>query len=84
MDLKVKELITRQGEIVMLNIGGSMFQTTKATLREDPSSLLAALAIANPLPNKIFIDRDPKHFRLIMNYLRNGCQIFKQSTQGPS
>ena len=75
MDLKVKELITKQGEIVKLNIGGSMFQTTKSTLREDPSSLLAALATANPLPKEIFIDRDPKHFRLILNYLRNGCQI---------
>ena len=77
MELKVKELITRQGEVLMLNIGGSKFQTTNSTVREDPLSLLAALPTAYPLSNEIFIDRDPKHLHFILNSLRNGCQISK-------
>ena len=54
MELKVKDLIARQGEVLMLNIGGSRFQTTNSTLREDPLSLLAALVTANPLSNGLY------------------------------
>ena len=75
MDLKVKELITKQGEIVKLNIGGSMFQTTKSTLREDPSSLLAALATANPLPKGS--ETFPSHHELSTKWMPD---FFSQST----
>ena len=61
----------------MLNIGGSRFQTTNSTLREDPLSLLAALPTANPLSNEIFIDRDPKHLDFILNSLRKDARSLK-------
>ena len=58
MDLKVKELITRQGEVVMLNIGGSMFQTTKSTLPENPCIFPRFDSIAGKccISDKMFIN----------------------------
>ena len=28
-----------------------------------------------PVRNSFFFDRDPAYFRIILNYLRNGCRI---------
>ncbi|KAH7722973.1 BTB/POZ domain-containing protein KCTD5-like protein [Aphelenchoides avenae] len=64
---------------IRLNVGGKTFQTTKLTLRKYPESFLARLCdIEGMLPGDkdengaLLIDRDPKYFRLILNYLRNG------------
>lgn len=65
-------------KIVNLNVGGSRFSATTTTLRErDPTSFLARLAVGNILSavdasGALWIDRDPVHFRTILNWLRIG------------
>ena len=65
-----------QEERVVLNIGGTCFQTSKVTLRADPTSVFAVMLLPQspfrPNTNTYFFDRDPAHFRFILNYLRNG------------
>ena len=63
-------------EIIKLNVGGHIFQTTIATLQKDPNSALGRMF--TNLPNQTmqredayFIDRDGTHFRHILNYLRS-------------
>ena len=78
---------TSRSTIVKLNVGGEFFTTSVQTLTRDPSSILAAMvsterhldpffdlmeAKPQPLENgSFFIDRDGKHFRILLNYLRN-------------
>ena len=63
-----------QGNKVILNIGGARFETSILTLQKDPKSLLAKLFTSDlpiiPQGNSVFIDRDPSHFKVILNYLR--------------
>lgn len=66
----------RQQTTVTLNIGGAQFVTTKTTLQKEKDSLLVSI-IKDPKDYQnsdgtIFIDRDPLHFRLILNFLRDG------------
>lgn len=69
---------------VVLDIGGTKFVTSKATLRSEPSSLLAEM-VRQGSPMRpfrqddsgspvYFLDRDPAHFRHVLNYLRLGNQ----------
>ncbi|KAH7717303.1 BTB/POZ domain-containing protein KCTD17 [Aphelenchoides avenae] len=67
------------GDWVRLNVGGQVFQTTRQTLRSEPGSFLARLCEDDDnLPSSVdesgayLVDRDPHHFRTILNYLRNG------------
>lgn len=61
---------------VKLNIGGTVFQTSRATLTKFDGFFKSLLETTVPVPinefGEIFIDRDPKHFRVILNYMRNG------------
>ncbi|XP_052708847.1 BTB/POZ domain-containing protein KCTD7-like [Crassostrea angulata] len=74
LSLKVKDIITKQDEVVTLNIGGTIFTTTRSTLREDPSLLLATLSSKLP-STPFFIDRNPKHFLFTLVFLRNSCCV---------
>ncbi|KAI9255385.1 hypothetical protein EDC94DRAFT_617498 [Helicostylum pulchrum] len=63
-------------EKVRLNIGGNMFETSQSTLGRDTNSLLATMfsgrhPISAESDGSYFIDRDPSHFRLVLNYLRD-------------
>uniref|UniRef100_A0A0E0DCJ2 BTB domain-containing protein n=1 Tax=Oryza meridionalis TaxID=40149 RepID=A0A0E0DCJ2_9ORYZ len=66
---------------VLLNIGGSRYETTADTLTQrDPGSLLAAVlsgAAAHGLPTTedgaVFVDRDGELFRHVLNWLRDGA-----------
>ncbi|EFP09904.1 hypothetical protein CRE_21351 [Caenorhabditis remanei] len=64
------------GKIVKLNIGGTGFQTTKSTLTRFDGMLKVMIETEIPVEKDesgcIFIDRDPTHFRLILNFLRDG------------
>ena len=76
-----------QEEAVVLRIGGKDFPTSMVTLRADPTSLLAVMLTAKspfrPCAKKHFyLDRDPTHFRYILNYLRGGAHI--ESTTLPN
>lgn len=68
-----------QSNKVILNVGGARFETSRLTLRKDPESLLARLFTTEssvvPQGNSIFIDRDPSHFKVILNYLRYDLNI---------
>lgn len=61
---------------IRLNIGGSIFETTEDTLNRIEGTMLKMLCQENWADAKqqeIFIDRDPTHFRLILNFLRDGA-----------
>lgn len=56
---------------VLLNVGGTSFATSWSTLSRLPGPLRDML----PPPGaakEAFVDRDPTHFRLVLNFLRDG------------
>mmetsp|Transcript_20539 Transcript_20539/g.35049 ORF Transcript_20539/g.35049 Transcript_20539/m.35049 type:complete len:218 (+) Transcript_20539:57-710(+) len=60
---------------VKLNIGGGNFRTTVATLSAYPDSVFTAMfrrvdELEKDEDGSIFIDRDPTHFRILLNWLR--------------
>ena len=65
--------------MITLNVGGTLFTTTVATLTQYPDSMLAAMfnpESGRPPAEKdgqgnYFIDRDPEPFRVILSFLRN-------------
>lgn len=67
--------------LVKFNVGGTEFFTSSSTvLNRDGEHFLASL-ISGRLPSTqldngaYFIDRDPTHFRHILNYLRDGSIV---------
>ncbi|KAF1767546.1 hypothetical protein GCK72_007505 [Caenorhabditis remanei] len=64
------------GNIVKLDIGGTIFKTTKSTLTRFDGMLKVMIETEIPVEKDesgcIFVDRDPTHFRLILNFLRDG------------
>ncbi|XP_049826851.1 BTB/POZ domain-containing protein KCTD3 isoform X3 [Aethina tumida] len=63
------------GDILHLNVGGKRFSTSRQTLTLIPDTFFTALLngrISSLRDEKgaIFIDRDPKIFSIILNYLR--------------
>ena len=67
--------------VLKLNVGGKEFMTTLGTLRSDQNSMLAKMfhSDANErLPatqdanGAFFIDRCPKYFAVILNFMRSG------------
>jgi len=70
---------------VKLNVGGKIFLTTKQTLTKEPDSFLSRLVLEDPdLPTDkdedgaYMIDRDPRYFSPILNYLRHGKLILDE------
>ncbi|RZC77808.1 hypothetical protein C5167_001966 [Papaver somniferum] len=66
--------------LVRLNIGGKKFSTTIDTLTQrEPDSMLAAMFSGRHTLSQdsekgpVFVDRDGKHFRHILNWLRDGA-----------
>lgn len=53
--------------IVTIDVGGQIFQTTKQTLTLGDSKLLFSTVSESP-----FIDRDPKLFLILLSLLRTG------------
>ena len=69
-----------QEQRVVLCIGGKRFYTSKVTLRADPNSFFSKmLREDSPMrpynSNEYFIDRNPAHFNLILDYLRDGAHM---------
>lgn len=61
---------------VDLNVGGTVFETARSTLVQQSGSYLEALLsgryqISRDRYARMFINRDPEHFRTILNFLRN-------------
>jgi hypothetical protein len=66
-----------QSTAVKLNVGGVHYDTSLVTLQQEPNSMLAAMFSGRfPLEKdedgRYFIDRDGKHFDIILNFLRDG------------
>ncbi|XP_072973999.1 FH protein interacting protein FIP2 [Typha angustifolia] len=73
---------------VVLNIGGKKYTTTIDTLTQrEPDSMLAAMFSGrhtisqDPDSGMIFVDRDGKHFRHILNWLRDGVVPILQESE---
>ena len=73
--------MARQGDIITLNVGGTIFSTTLTTLGQyRGTSMLAAMfdpesgmeAAMRDTNGAFFIDRNPKAFGAILSYLRTG------------
>jgi len=61
---------------VDLNVGGTVFETGRSTLVQQQGSFLESLLsgryqVSRDRNGRIFINRDPEHFRTILNFLRN-------------
>ena len=70
-----------RSEIVTLDVGGTLFKTTRTTLGQyrETSTLAAMFDVDSGRPPAMrdangayFIDRDPKAFAAILSYLRTG------------
>ena len=71
-------IIQRHGpndRVITLNVGGKQFQTLRSTISQNAvlyAHVLRAESNSEYLGDKIvFIDRDSKHFHVILTYLRN-------------
>lgn len=76
-----------QGKKIKLNVGGKIFVTTIQTLTKDPDSMLASMFSGrfDMTPDEddaFFIDRDPKYFRFILNFLRTGVPLLPETSLG--
>jgi len=77
-----EHVLLRSNNRVSINVGGNRFQTTLNTLVADQSSMLSAMfsgrfKLEQDENGAIFIDRDPTHFRHILNFLRDGIEYLK-------
>ncbi|CAL2033837.1 unnamed protein product [Caenorhabditis brenneri] len=68
--------MTSNDNIVKLDIGGTLFKTSRSTLTKFDgffkTMLETDILITKDESGAIFIDRDPKYFRLILNFMRDG------------
>ena len=63
------------GRVVRLNVGGTLFETSKTTLRQGGAffeRLLSGDFNDFDESGVAFIDRDPAYFRCILQYMRSG------------
>jgi len=72
--------------IITIDIGGQIFRTTLSTLTKYPGSLLGTMfshldsaPMAKTKEGNYFLDADPIYFREILEYLRHGKIIAKDS-----
>lgn len=65
-------------DIITLNVGGTLFQTTVGTLlgfttkQEENITFFSALLSTDPASSTFFIDRSPEYFRVVLDFLRCG------------
>lgn len=63
------------GDIIHLNVGGTRFATSRQTLTWVPDSFFTSMlsgriSSLRDETGAIFVDRDPKMFSLILNFMR--------------
>jgi len=80
-----------RAEWVRLNVGGTVFMTTKTTLSKDPKSFLCRICQSNDAGESsglgsekdeagaYLIDRDPKYFGPVLNFLRHGKLVMDKN-----
>lgn len=74
---------------IKINVGGTVFTTRKSTLMRVDGTYLSAIASGSfederDVDGNVYIDRDPKYFQYILNWLRDPSapQEWPQSDQG--
>ncbi|XP_013402846.1 BTB/POZ domain-containing protein KCTD5 [Lingula anatina] len=77
--------LSRKNSWIKLNVGGTVFMTTRTTLCRDPKSFLFRLIQDDPDLNTdkddegaYLIDRDPTYFGPVLNYLRHGRLVMNK------
>ncbi|CAF1116374.1 unnamed protein product [Adineta steineri] len=72
---------------IIINVGGTRFETQRATLKKLPatrlSKLTPQLSFYDPLLNEYFFDRHPGVFSQILNYYRTGKLHYPNNVCGP-
>jgi potassium voltage-gated channel Shaw-related subfamily C protein len=72
---------------IILNVGGTRFETLKSTLKKLPatrlSKLTEQLSYYDPILNEYFFDRHPGVFSQILNYYRTGRLHYPTNVCGP-
>ncbi|XP_064599984.1 BTB/POZ domain-containing protein KCTD5-like [Liolophura sinensis] len=75
----------KNSQWVKLNVGGTLFMTTRTTLCRDPKSFLYRLCQEDPDLHSdkdengaYLIDRDPTYFGPVLNYLRHGKLVINK------
>ncbi|CAN0841275.1 BTB/POZ domain-containing protein At5g41330 [Linum grandiflorum] len=67
-----RKVINPTSDILTIDVGGQIFQTTKQTLSlAGPNSLFSRLSNSNLIGTR-FIDRDPELFSVLLSLLRTG------------
>jgi hypothetical protein len=76
----ISVLKSMQENTVQLDVGGYKVETTRETLSRIPSKFSKFQREIKTKGNTptYFIDRDPKHFGFILNYLRNNGEMDKR------
>ncbi|KAF2069067.1 hypothetical protein CYY_009614 [Polysphondylium violaceum] len=79
LEIKIVMDVSLIPEIIILNVGGMKYHTTKTILKSIPGTyfdlMLSGQVICKPMANKpdtYFIDRDGTHFRYILDILKEG------------
>lgn len=83
----IEDLLTTSSNWIKLNVGGTYFSTSKTTLKKYPDCILYELVRdpgekLSPFLDEtgaVLIDRDPKYFSVILEYLRSGDFYFCSS-----
>lgn len=72
---------------IILNVGGTRFETLKSTLKKLPatrlSKLTEQLSYYDPILNEYFFDRHPGVFSQVLNYYRTGRLHYPTNVCGP-
>jgi hypothetical protein len=67
--MKSAMMNAQSDEIIFLNVGGVYFVTRRTTLLQSDSFFAGAVR-SNPDIQELFVDRDPTHFRHVLNWIR--------------
>lgn len=85
---EISKLSISTNDWITLNVGGKIFQTTRGTLTKCPKSMLACMFDDTQVYSwkhnvdcngAILIDRSPKYFEPILNYLRHGQLVIDKN-----
>ena len=57
-------------DIIWLNVGGVYHVTSRTTLLQNDNAFFAGMMRSDPHAHEFFVDRDPHHFRYVLNWLR--------------
>jgi len=63
-------------DMIQVNAGGQLFQTSSSTLLKQPNSRLAEMTrnLVETGNNRLFLDVCPKSFEILLNFLRSGVR----------